>query len=149
MIETQKILMRTFCAFVAAAAVFVALFEMHILNDGTLAGTDASNEFVVLSAMELFTLCVIPVALRLFKFRAVVRRLATPQGFLRCAMLRLLMLCVPMLINTVLYYLYMNVAFGYMGIILFLCMAFIVPTKGRCEAETNIEDNQQKTSDKS
>ena len=98
--------------------------------------------------MLFFTLCVIPVALRLFKFRDVARRLATPQGLLRCGMLRLLMLCVPMLINAVLYYLYMSVAFGYMGIILFLCMAFVVPTKGRCEAEICIEDNQQKTPDK-
>lgn len=149
MIETQKILMRTFCAFVAVAAIIIVLFETHILSDGALAGTDASSEFVVLSAMELLTLCVIPVALRLFKFRDVARRLATPQGLLRCGMLRLLMLCVPMLINAVLYYLYMSVAFGYMGIILFLCMAFVVPTKGRCEAEICIEDNQQKTPDKS
>ncbi len=146
--ETQKILMRTFCAFVAAAAVIAALFETHILDDGAWAGADESSEFVVLSAMELLTLCAIPVALRLFKFRAVACRLAAPQGLLRYGMLRMLMLCVPMLINTVLYYLYMSVAFGYMGIILFLCLAFVVPTKGRCEAEADIEENQQKIQDK-
>lgn len=149
MIGTQRILMRTFCVAVAVAAIIIVLFEAHLLTDGLLAGVDASREFVVLSAMELLTICIIPVALRLFKFRTVAHIVTTPQGLLRCGMLRLLMLSVPMLINTVLYYLYMNVAFGYMGIILFLCMAFIVPTKGRCEAEINIEDNQKQTSTKS
>ena len=141
--STQKILMRTFCAFVAAAAIVVVLFETGLLNEGALAGTGDSSEFVVLSAMELITICVIPVALRLFKFRAVTQRLVTPQGLLHYGLLRLLMLCVPMVVNTVLYYLYMSVAFGYMGIILFLCMAFVVPTKGRCEAELRNDSEQQ------
>ena len=143
MMSTQKILMRTFCAFVAAAAIIVVLFETGLLGDGTLAGTGDSSEFVVLSAMELITICVIPVALRLFKFRAVARRIVTPHGLLRYGLLRLLMLCVPMVVNTVLYYLYMSVAFGYMGIILFLCMAFVVPTKARCEAELRNDSEQQ------
>ena len=141
--------MRTFCAFVTLAAVVIALFETHLLADGLLAGKDPNREFVVLSVMELLTICIIPVALRLFRFNAVGRRLASPHGLLRFGMLRLLMLCVPMLVNAVLYYLYMNVAFGYMGIILFLCMAFVVPTKERCEAETYTEDNKNQTSDKS
>ena len=143
MMSTQKILMRTFCAFVAAAAIVVVLFETGLLCEGALAGTGDSSEFVVLSAMELITICVIPVALRLFKFRAVGQRLVTPQGLLHYGLLRLLMLCVPMVVNTVLYYLYMSVAFGYMGIILFLCMAFVVPTKGRCEAELRNDSEQQ------
>jgi hypothetical protein len=54
-------------------------------------------------------------------------------------MTRLLMLCVPMVLNTVLYYMFMNVAFGYMGIILFLCLFFIVPTRERCMSEINAE----------
>jgi hypothetical protein len=145
--KTQKILMRTFCAFMALTAIIIALCETGVLDEGPLAGTNESSEFVVLSAMELLTICIIPVALRLFKFRIVARSLVTSRGLLHYGMLRLLMLCVPMLINIVLYYLYMNVAFGYMGIILFLCMAFVVPTKGRCEAEFRSENNQQKTPD--
>ncbi len=145
--STQKILMRTFCAFVAAAAIIVVLYETGILSAGTLAGADDSSEFVVLSAMELITISVIPVALRLFKFRRVAQRLVTQQGLLRYGLLRLIMLCVPMVVNTVLYYLYMSVAFGYMGIILFLCMAFVVPTKGRCEAELHSGNEQQITHD--
>ena len=45
------------------------------------------------------------------------------------------MILLPMLANVVFYYLFMNVAFGYMGIILFLSACFILPTKARCEDE--------------
>lgn len=132
--------MRTFVAFVAVAALVVVAFEAELLPSGILAGRDGSDEFVVLSVMELVTICQIPVALRLFKFRTVAARLVSAGGLLRYGTLRLLMLCVPMLANALLYYLYMNVAFGYMGIILFLCMAFVLPTKGRCEAEVRKDD---------
>ena len=42
----------------------------------------------------------------------------------------------PMLINTLLYYVFMNVAFGYMAIIGLLSMVFVYPSKSRCEQET-------------
>lgn len=135
--HTQTFLMRLFVAFMAIVALVVVAFETELLPNGMLAGGSGSDEFVVLSVMELATICVVPVALRLFKFKSVAARLTTPDGLLRCGTLRLLMLCVPMLANALLYYFYMNVAFGYMGIILFLCMAFVLPTKGRCEAELN------------
>ena len=54
--------------------------------------------------------------------------------------IRLSMLCFPMLVNTLFYYLFMNVAFGYMGIILFLCLFFIVPTTDRCIEETTLKE---------
>jgi hypothetical protein len=34
----------------------------------------------------------------------------------------------------------MNVAFGYMAIILFLCLLFIIPTKERQQREARIDD---------
>ena len=55
--------------------------------------------------------------------------------FLTCSLVRLEMILLPMLANVVFYYLFMNVAFGYMGIILFLSACFILPTKARCEEE--------------
>ena len=42
----------------------------------------------------------------------------------------------PMLINTFMYYQTMAPAFGYMAIILFLCLFFVYPSVGRCEDET-------------
>ena len=54
-------------------------------------------------------------------------------------MSRLLILEVPMVINTLLYYIYMNTTFGYMGIMLLLCLPFVFPTLNRCLAETSQE----------
>ena len=62
------------------------------------------------------------------------------QIYRRKAMLRLLLLGCPLLVNTFLYYLFMNVAFGYMAIILFLCLLFIIPTKERQQREARIDD---------
>ena len=84
-------------------------------------------------------------ALRLFRFSAVARQLTTTYALLRWGTLRLLMLCVPMVANTLLYYLYMNVAFGYMGIILLLCLAFVLPTKARCDAEVKTGNDNETT----
>lgn len=132
--------MTTFCVFLAVAAVMVILFETETLPTGLLKTEEKSDEFVLLCLMELLTICVIPVALRLFRFGGVARRLTTPEALLRWAGLRLYMLCVPLVVNLLLYYLYFNVAFGYMGIILLLCLFFVVPTRARCESELHVTE---------
>ncbi len=143
--NTQHRLMAVFCSFAGLSAVVAVLCESGLLPEGVLKTADGSVEFAAVVTMELLSICVIPVALRLFKWKAVARRVATPEGLLRMGMARLLMLCVPMLANTVLYYLYVNVAFGYLAIILFLCMAFVLPTKERCAAEMadGADENKQ------
>ena len=54
-------------------------------------------------------------------------------------MLRLLILEAPMVIDTLLYYIYMNTTFGYLAIILLLCLPFVFPSLNRCLAETSEE----------
>lgn len=127
--------MRIFVAFIGASLLLVVLFESGLLPEGMLAGRGSSGEFMAVTVMELLTLCVIPLALRLFRFRRVAEALVSAEALLRWGLARMLMLCVPMVVNTLLYYVYMNVAFGYMGIILLLCLAFVCPTKSRCESE--------------
>lgn len=133
--NTQRLLMCVFGAAIVTSLMLVVLFETDLLPVGILSGTGGSDEFVAATVMELATLCCVPVALRLFKFGKVGKALSDEQGLRRWGVVRLLMLCLPMVANTLLYYLYMNVAFGYMGIVLFLCLAFVVPTKARCESE--------------
>ena len=128
----QKTLMATFVAGIVCALLLVVAGETGLLPTGTLSD-QKSAEFVVLSVMELLTICIIPLALRLFKFNAVKRRLTTAA--VTWSLIRMAMLQVPMIANVLLYYLFMNPAFGYMAIILFLCMFFIVPTQSRCESE--------------
>ena len=48
------------------------------------------------------------------------------------------MIGVPLVANTILYYMSMSVAYGYMAIIGGLCFTFVYPSIGRCINETNI-----------
>lgn len=61
-------------------------------------------------------------------------------AMLKWGMLRLLILEAPMVSNTYLYYIYMNTTFGYLAIILLLCLPFVFPTLNRCIAETTAEE---------
>ena len=135
--RTQSILTIEIAAFVVAALIVVGLFESNTLLEGSLADSK-TNEFLVVTAMELLTLCTVPLALRLFKFKSVERSLKEngQQALLKWGTIRIMLIVVPMLLNVILFYLFGNVAFGYMAIILFLCLFFIYPTKSRCEAET-------------
>lgn len=98
----------------------VLLYETEILEPTNLAG-DVTLVYVITVAMEFLTIAVIPLALKLFSFKAIHRQLVTRKGdaLLPLGTARLNMLCLPMLINTFMYYQTMAPAFGYMAIILF------------------------------
>ncbi len=118
------------------AVAMVLLYETETLIPGRFAG--CGNEgFIVLSLMELATICLIPLALRLFKFKAVSRRLGVngANALLEWGSLRMAMLCLPLVANTLLYYLFMDVAFGYMAFICIVCLTFIYPSTARCANE--------------
>ena len=125
--------------FLTAIAVGLVIFENDLLPCGIMISDDKSVEFVVATIMELLTICVIPVALKLFRFKRISKLLTSAEALSKWGTIRLLMLCVPMIVNTVFYYMFMNVAFGYMGIIIFLCLFFVVPTKERCRSEIKTE----------
>lgn len=137
----QRILQITFYSIVVLAILLVLLFESNVFPTGLYADNKTAD-FLFTTIMEILTICCIPLALRLIKDKTmkkydVPRRM---QIYRRKAMLRLLLLGCPLLVNTFLYYLFMNVAFGYMAIILFLCLLFIIPTKERQQREARIDD---------
>lgn len=137
----QRILQIAFYSIVVPAILLVLLFESNVFPTGLYADNKAAD-FLFTTIMEILTICCIPLALRLIKDKTmkkydVPRRM---QIYRRKAMLRLLLLGCSLLVNTFLYYLFMNVAFGYMAIILFLCLLFIIPTKGRQQREARIDD---------
>ena len=43
---------------------------------------------------------------------------------------------VGMVVSTILYYLFLNVSFGYLAIILLISMVFVYPSLERCVSET-------------
>ena len=126
--KTVNKLRTLFIASVGIAVVVVALYELDILPSGVLADRP-QDEFLCTIAMELVTIVFIPIALRLFKTKDVDRRLdeGDIKTFKTWSIVRILMITVPLLMNTLLYYIFMNTAFGYMALILLICLPFIYP----------------------
>lgn len=140
--QVQRILMTNFLFMVVVTLMLVALYELEILEPTDLAG-DEMLVFVITVVMEFVTILVIPMALKMFSLKAVRRKLVSRKGeaLLQWGTARINLLCLPMLVNTFMYYQTMAPAFGYMAIILFLCLFFIYPSMGRCVDETE-EQNE-------
>lgn len=135
--KTRHILHIEFWVPIAVCLALIVLYENDWLLTGSLEN-EKMLEYNLAIAMELITICLIPVALRLFKFKRIKQSLqSSPEASLRrWGSVRMAMLTVPMMANCWLYYQFMNVAFGYMGIIGLLCMMFVFPSRTRCEDET-------------
>ena len=135
--ETKNLLMGVFLAGIVLALTIVCLYETEVIVPGLLA-TDKQSEFLLTFLMELATLGSAFLALRLFKFEKIHRELTTGKAaaLWNWGVIRLLILLLPLWADTLLYYLYMNTTFGYLGIILALCLPFVYPSMSRCEAET-------------
>lgn len=114
----------------------IILYENDLLLSGSW-HDNKIDEYYVAIVMELVTICLIPLSLRLYKFRSVKQDLQTSEGLMlrKWGSVRLLMLTLPMMVNCWLYYQFMNVAFGYMGIIGLLSLCFVYPSKTRCSQE--------------
>ena len=124
----------------------VVLFETGIIATGIMAG-DTQSEFLLTSTMELVTLAFAFLSLRLFKFGYIHADLVSRQekALLKWGYLRLLLIQAPLVINTLLYYLYMKPTFGYLAIILALCLPFVYPSMDRCLAEVSEEQKEENT----
>ena len=134
----QKKLQLIFWIPIVLSAIIIILGELDIRPNGILAN-DKQVEFVIMSMMEILTIIAIPVALKLFKFKAIANKLAsdTLLHFERWGIVRLCLLNVPMVINLVCYYLFVGAGFGYLAIILFLSLFFVYPSLSRCYNETD------------
>lgn len=138
----KRILTAEMYASIAVSLVIVILFETDVLLPGVLAD-NTTDEFLTVSCMEIITVCMIPLALRLFRFCKVSSELKSGhrQALVKWGSLRMAMLCVPMMANTLMYYLYgFNVAFSYMGIICLICLPLIYPSTSRCANETGMQE---------
>lgn len=134
----QKKLQLIFWIPIVLSAIIIVSGELDIIPNGILAN-DKQVEFVIMSMMEILTIIAIPVALKLFKFKAIANKLAsdTLLHFERWGIVRLCLLNVPMVINLVCYYLFVGACFGYLAIILFLSLFFVYPSLSRCYNETD------------
>ena len=135
--ETKNLLMTIFLAGCMLVLMIVCLYETEVVVPGMLA-TDKQSEFLLTFLMELMTLGCAFLGLRLFKYEKIHQELTTGKAVAlrKWGVVRLLILLVPLWADTLLYYLYVNTTFGYLGIILALCLPFVYPSMNRCEAET-------------
>lgn len=142
--KIKQILMISFWTYISLAIILVLVYESEILEPGAFA-SDKVLEFGIVTTLEIFTICIVPLALRLFKFGRVSRDIKDNKvkALKRWAFLRLSMLGLPLVINTLLYYWFLATSFGYMAIILLLSILFVYPNESRCENELISNDDTQ------
>lgn len=135
--KTRNILMMCFWWWLSVAIIIVVLYEGELLETGMLT-EDTSMEFVLTTLMELLSLAAIFVGLRMFKKKRIHDDLTTRKALaLRFwGLVRLCIIGLPLSLNVLFYYLFMNTTFGYMAIIMALCLPFVYPTLNRCLTET-------------
>ena len=121
------------CSAIGLSLLMIILFETDILAPGSCGG-NLTAEFYTLMAAELITICVVPLALWMFRAKTIKQKLISGKehSLLRFGILRLSLLVVPMVANTLLYYMFMLPSFGCMAIILFLSIFFVFPSMERC-----------------
>ena len=137
-LNLQKVYKTTLFVWWYTAILAIGIFVLvsFLFND-MIFTEDPQLNFIFLTAMELITLCVIPFALRLFKFKWV-KKLIKKQGtkgLLDLKASQILMLSSPMILNAIMYFLTRQVAHFYLAVILFLCMFFIYPSQERLNNE--------------
>ena len=120
--NVSKRLTLVYAGIAALVLLLIVLFETEVLESGVMA-EDKQSEFLLTFVMELVSLGA-----------------AFLAAMMKWGLIRLLIIEVPMLADTLLYYIYMNTTFGYLGIMLLLCMPFVYPSMNRCIAETTEEE---------
>lgn len=140
---TRHLLTSLFCGFLLLSALMYVCGDFLQCDMTLFADASRQTKFIVSTMMILLTICLLPLALRLFKFRRISddlqQRKATALrswGTLRICIIGLLLV-----VNTFLYYAFeMESTYGYLAVVVLLCMPFVVPTKSRCEAEVQPEE---------
>ena len=140
----SKRLVVIYMSLAAIALAIIILYETDILEAGVME-EQKQLEFILTAMMELISLGAAFMGLRLFKFKTVHNDLVNRQepAMWKWGVIRLLILEVPMVIDTLLYYIYMNTTFGYLAIILLLCLPFVFPSLNRCIDETTEDEKSE------
>lgn len=123
--KSNKIKTLTVQLTIAIDAVIVVLFETDILPMGLLTAY-SSTDFMLCMVMVMLTLAVMPASFILFK----------QNKHRRC-----IMLAPVVIINTVFYYLAVNVSYLYMAVITMLCL-FANWNNGDKKAETDSQNQE-------
>lgn len=128
------ILKTIFFSFILLYVCIIVLYEFDFVN--IFSFISPSSLIVIQYLMDIVTLLVIPLALYSFKIKFISKRLTSYKQLQVWSIIRILILCAPMVLNIFLYYYYCEeVSFFYLSIILLLSLFFVYPSKARCENE--------------
>lgn len=135
--KVHQFLQCLFWGVIGVAALIVVAFETELAEAGFANGDSVQAEFLLTMTMELLTVGLIPLALWMFKSKKVKEDLNSGKwvALRKWAGLRLLIIGLLIVVNTLLYYVYLNASFGYMAIIALICLPFVYPSLNRCKAE--------------
>lgn len=135
--KTINYLKRLFLLELFLPLLVVVIYELGIIHPGLLC-TNIQINFVFKIIMELLTISVIPLALRMFKIKRIEIDLSKRKedALKEWGTIRLLSLGIVLFFNTLFYYLFLSTEYGYLAIILLISMVFIYPSKEKCFYET-------------
>ena len=138
--KTRNILSIVFIIVCGVAAMLYVGGEFLDMDIAVLQDEDQNMKFTVQTVDILLSLAVVPTALYMFRKPAIHADLIARKApaLLKWGLLRLLLLGVMLIGNTLLYYLFgFEPTFGYLAIITAMVMPFVVPTMKRCLSETS------------
>ena len=140
--KTRNILSLLFAIVCAVALLLYVGGDFLDMDISILHDSSPNTKFTVQTIDILLSLAIVPLALYMFRIPSIHADLITHKApaLLKWGLLRLLLLGVMLISNTLLYYLFgFEPTFGYLAIITGMVMPFVVPTMKRCLAETSLE----------
>lgn len=136
--KTHNLLMTIFSGSLLLAAILYILGEFLHVDMGIFAEATRQQRFVCSTVMILLTISLLPLSLRLFKFKRISNDLQQRKApaLARWGTLRLSIMGALLVVNTFLYYAFeLEASYGYLAVVTLLCMPFVIPTMNRCKEE--------------
>lgn len=129
----------------AFPAIYAILFETGVLEEGIYAG-DAQMEYIFQSVCILLTICLIPLALRLFNMNLVKRIKELPlqealKSYRIWSDVRLSLLFAPAMLSLTFYYLSLNTTGLFCACMALIASLFCVPSENRIINELDLPEN--------
>ncbi|MBO7110179.1 MAG: hypothetical protein J6V97_08820 [Prevotella sp.] len=144
--KTRNLLMTIFSGALLLATLLYILGEFLNVDMGIFAETTREQRFICSTVMILLTIALLPLSLRLFKFKRISNDLQQRKApaLAKWGTLRLCVMGALLVVNTFLYYAFeMEPSYGYLAVVTLLCMPFVIPTMSRCEEEVKTPEIQE------
>ena len=142
--QLLKVLKSTYFILWVLPIILCLLYETGVFTQGIYAN-DARMEYLLQTVCILLTVCLIPFSLRLFNLNLVKRIKELPlvealKSYRRWSEVRMLLLCVPVLLNTSFFYLTQNTTGIFCAAMALIASLFCVPSESRIKNELDLPE---------